>query len=299
MATKSSKKPVRKTNTSAKKTSSSRTAAAKATKKVVAAKAVKTTAKADGTSRGVKRMRIFHAVIGLLHAVQGAIILWQANNFSVPVTTSFLTADSLAEGRPLVSASRQLFDVRVAWLVASFMFVAALAHLSVATVFSKRYQRILGNGVNLWRWLVWVLTAGLILIIVALLAGVRDAAALALLFVVGEGLHVTGYQLESGSKAYPHLPWRLALKFTVTIAVVLAWTVYAANHYGGSSLPNYVYWLLAVSAVYFGLFTYVAYSYFKKRGQLADFTTVEKTYAAIDLAAKSSIAWIIFAAVLK
>jgi hypothetical protein len=297
MATKSSKKPVRKTKTVSKKVTANKTSAAKVSKKS-AAKTLSSSVNTRTAGSRLKNLRLWQAVVGGLHAIFAILILVMSNSHSVAVSTNFLTSDSLSDAKPLVPASRQLFDVRTAWLVAGFLGVAAIYHLLVATVLNAHYQKAVANRVNRMRWVEWVLESGLVLVGIAMLLGVRDMASLFLLFVVNEGIHGLGYQLETGSKVYPRLPFKLAAKFTVTIVLVLGWFVFATNHYGSANLPGHVYWLLALWAVFFSLFSAVAVASYKRRGRFASFDYTEKTYAVLGLLAKVSIAGVIFFSIL-
>src|SRR5688572_9803834 len=146
MATKSLKKPVRKTNTRDKKTATKSTVSAKTTKKTLTAKSASSNTKA-GVSK-LKNLRLWHAVAAVLNLAQAVLILVLSNSFSLPVSSNMLTTDSLSADKALVPASRQLFDVRLAWLVASFLVVARLYHLLVATVLNRRYEKVVNSGVN-------------------------------------------------------------------------------------------------------------------------------------------------------
>ena len=68
------------------------------------------------TEAQAKRLRQYNALMGLLHAGQGIVILLLANGFVLPVTSTFM------EGPPgTESALRHLFDVRIALGVAAFV----------------------------------------------------------------------------------------------------------------------------------------------------------------------------------
>lgn len=288
MATKSTKKPVRKIKTASKKPAVKKTTT----------KALKTSVKVSAQTENFKKLRLWHGAAAVLHAVSAVLILVMSNSHSVAVSTSFLTADSLSDAKPLVPAARQLFDVRTAWMIVAFLGVGALYHLLVATVLNNQYQRAVAAKVNRFRWLAWVLESGLVLVSVAMLLGVRDVSSLFLLFVINEGIHGLGYLLETGSTSYPRLPFKLGAKFTATIVLVLGWFVFATKHYGSANLPGYSYWLLALWAVFFALFSAAALASFKKRGRFTDFVYTEKTYIVLALLAKTSIAWLIFFSIL-
>jgi predicted Co/Zn/Cd cation transporter (cation efflux family) len=76
-------------------------------------------------------LRRRNAGFGSLHLVQAVVMLLLATVVALPVTSSFLAFDP-AVGK-LVQPGR-LFHLRIAPLVAVFLFLSAAAHWSLATV---------------------------------------------------------------------------------------------------------------------------------------------------------------------
>ena len=148
---KSTKKSTKKTTaaSSAKKTTTKKAASSKKStaKKATTAKASKTaTAKTPKKSTQndskLDKLNLWNWVLAALHAIQGFAIIFLSKSDSLfPVTTNYVTADELAssEGMPvLVEAQRSLFDINLAYLVAAFFFLSAIAHLYIATNGRKR-----------------------------------------------------------------------------------------------------------------------------------------------------------------
>jgi hypothetical protein len=53
-----------------------------------------------------------------------------------------------------------LFDLRIAWAVAAFLFVSAIAHLVIASPMTfPKYRRMLLDGRNYYRWVEYSLSA--------------------------------------------------------------------------------------------------------------------------------------------
>ena len=59
-----------------------------------------------------------------LHAIQGFLVLWLANGFTLPVIATYM-AGPPGTAPPEVTP---LFEVSVAWGVAIFLFMSAVAH---------------------------------------------------------------------------------------------------------------------------------------------------------------------------
>ena len=86
------------------------------------------------SSNAFDRLRVFNLVVGVIHLVQAIVLLVLSNDFSLPVTRSFLT------GPPGTEPSQQTwFDVPLGPAVAAFLLLAAIDHLLMAA-----------PGVNAW-----------------------------------------------------------------------------------------------------------------------------------------------------
>ena len=97
-----------------------------------------------------RRIRLWNAGAAVVHGAQGVAILYLANDFSLPVTGTFMDGPPGAEPPQLTT----LFDVRFAWGVAAFVFLSALAHLLIITpgIFGW-YRRNLARNRNYARWI--------------------------------------------------------------------------------------------------------------------------------------------------
>src|SRR5512146_2978453 len=111
-----------------------------------------TTARATRNPRDTfSRLRTFNLAMGLLHLAQGAAMLALATSFALPVTSSFLELER--PGGKLAPDLQELFSVRLAPLVASFLFLSALAHLTLTLPrVHEWYEGNLRRGVNYARW---------------------------------------------------------------------------------------------------------------------------------------------------
>ena len=132
---------------------------------------------AEVSSR-IGRLRGVNLALGLLHAAQGVLILILATGFTIPIVIHSLTG-------PPGSASETvtLFDLRVAWAVAAFLLISAIAHLLIASPLGfPRYRRMLLVGRNDFRWIEYSVSASLMAVLIALLPGITDVAAVIAIF---------------------------------------------------------------------------------------------------------------------
>src|SRR3990167_1256559 len=90
--------------------------------------------------------------LAVLLAVQAITILILGNNSSAPLTSNYLTKDALASqvaGHTVTaSATRNLFDIRLAYLVVATLLIAAIVHILVATRYRKTYESNLRKDLN-------------------------------------------------------------------------------------------------------------------------------------------------------
>ena len=82
---------------------------------------------ADTPESRWRRLRAYNTAMGALHLIQALLILVLANDFALSVTATFL------EGPPGTEPTfAELFTVSIAWGVAAFFFMSAIAHFTVS-----------------------------------------------------------------------------------------------------------------------------------------------------------------------
>jgi hypothetical protein len=249
----------------------------------------------------MKSLKKWNISLSALHFVQGIAVLLLAKSSSFPVTTSYLTVDSLATqsaGQPVLApASQQLFDINLAYLVAAFFFMSAAAHLIIATTYRKKYESDLKQGINKARWIEYGISASTMMVAIGLLSGVYDLGTLILFFGLVLIMNLLGLAMELYNKGARKVDW-LTYKIG-TLAGALPWIVVAiylwhANLYGSGNIPTFVYFIYGTIFVAFSCFAVNMYLQYKKVGKWADYLYGEKVYMILSLVAKSALAWQIF-----
>lgn len=274
----------------------------KSVSKTVTKSAPSQSSKARKTRKiSIQSLKNWNLGLAVLFAAQAVAIPVLAKASSAPVTTSYLAKDTLASsngGTVLVAASRHLFDLNLAYLVAAFLVIAGLVHLLVATVFRPTYEQELKDRVNKARWIEYALSGSLMLVTVALLSGVYDLSSLLML----AGLNIALAMVAMLAETHKLFDWP---GYVVGgVAGLLPWLVFGmyalgAHNYGGTNLPNFVYWIyltvfvgLAVAAANFWLQA-------KQRGRWADYLYGERIFLVIGLLVKSLLAWQVFFGALR
>jgi len=243
--------------------------------------------------------------LAILHAAQGVIILILSATRTFPVTTSYLGVDTLqtqAQGHAVLAAgSQHLFDINLAFLVAAFFFMSAIAHGLMATYLRPMYERDLKKGINKIRWIEYAFSAGTMMVGIGLLVGVQDISALLMLFALTAVMNLSGLAMELWNQDARNVQW---LSYIIgCIAGILPWVVVAiyliSGGIYGSAAPAFVYWIFGSMFILFGSFAVNMLLQYRKVGKWANYLYGERVYMILSLVAKTVLAWQIFAGSLR
>jgi hypothetical protein len=236
-----------------------------------------------------RRLRSYNLSMGLLHAAQGVLILALANGFALPVTASFMEGPPGTDPGP----SETLFELGVAQGVAVFLFLSAIAHLLIAGPLYGAYRRDLARNRNTARWVEYSLSASVMIVLIAMLTGISDVAALIALFGVNASMILFGllqerYEEPGGSQ----LPFLLGC-----IAGAVPWIaigIYLASPGNEVSPPGFVYGIFVSLFIFFNAFALNMWLQYRRVGRWRDYLYGEWVYVLLSLTAKSALAWQVF-----
>lgn len=216
------------------------------------------------------------------------------------ITANYLSFDVALQ--TLLPATQRLFSVNFAWLVASFLFMSAAAHLIITTVYRRRYLADLKKGINKARWIEYSISASTMMVAIALLSGMSDLASLLMLFTLVAIMNLMGLVMEVVNQGKAQPSW---LSYIVgCIAGIVPWVafaiyVWAANMYSVNGVPGFVYGIYASIFVFFNCFAVNMWLQYKRVGKWANYLYGEKVYIALSLVAKSALAWQVFGGVFQ
>ena len=249
-----------------------------------------------------RRLRIFNAVMAVLHLVQAAVIFAISNNFSLPITTSFL---NYIEATGMLEPVRDtLVTLRIGPLVAVFLLLSAIAHFLLASPrLYSWYVHNLKRGINYLRWYEYTFSASLMIVVIAMLSGIYDIAALILIFTLNATMLFFGLMMEVHNQTTEKTNWTAYI--FGCIAGIVPWIVIAIYFIGSISnatetVPTFVYYILGSLFLFFfcgfGLNMFLQY---KKVGPWRNYLFGERMYIILSLVAKSALAWQVFAGTLR
>ncbi len=238
------------------------------------------------------RLRGYNLAMGVLHAIQGVLVLILSNDFSLPVVATFM------DGPPGSSPPQiePLFDLSIAWGVAIFLFMSAAAHFLIASPgIYEWYERNLGKQRNYARWLEYSLSSSVMVVLIAMLTGISDIAALVALAGVNASMILFGWLQEKYETPGESVSW-LPFWFGC-IAGAIPWIaigIYLVSPGLEASPPGFVYGIFFSLFAFFNVFAIVMVLQYKRIGRWANYAFGESTYVLLSLIAKSALAWQVF-----
>ncbi len=235
------------------------------------------------------------------HAVQGLLILLISSSFALPVTTRFLVFDEATQS--LQQSSTALFDLKLAYLVAGFFFLSALFHFLIAFVFRKKYVSDLMQGFNKFRWWEYSASASIMMVAIAMLAGVYELSLLLSIFFFTAIMNLLGLVMEVHNQTTKKTNW---LSFNLgCLAGIVPWLIVGiyfigtAAESGADAIPAFVYWIYVSIFIFFNAFAVNMVLQYKKIGKWKDYLYGEKSYIILSFVAKTLLAWQVFGGTLQ
>lgn len=288
-------------------------AAAIDTSEIVTAKA-KTQATPAQASKP-DREHTLNKWLAIAYGVQALALLLVSVGRLSPVTVHFLGVDTLASpaaGHTVyAAASRHLFDVSLPQLLAFSLTISAVIHGLLARWLRGQYDGWLKQGSNPFRWLDGAFSSSLIPVVIGLVVGLSDVASLAMLFILGFATHILGLYMESYNNesrarkpqdnnvpAKDYRPFILMCITGATIWLVLGSAILSAVIFG-AGLPPGIWIAYLVGSICAAAYAAVMLQNYRQAGRWSEYRKGNTACAVLGFVAKSSIAWLLFAAVLK
>ncbi len=247
------------------------------------------------------RLRLYNLFMGFLHLAQAVFILILTNDFTLPITTSFV--EYMPETGKLEPVSDTLINLPLGIMIAVFLLMSAIAHFCVASpgIFGW-YKNNLKRGINYARWYEYAFSASLMIVLIGMLCGLYDFAALLMAFALTAVMNLCGLIMEVHNQTTEKTNWTSYI--IGCIAGVAPWIAIAVYFFGSllsaeESIPTFVYIILPTLFVFFFSFALNMTLQYKKVGPWRDYLFGERMYILLSLIAKSALAWQVFAGTLR
>jgi hypothetical protein len=245
-----------------------------------------------------RKLRNFNGAMGIIHAIQGILMLALSNDFSLPIQTNFL---KFVEG-DIYPVTETIVEIPVGPAIALFLFITAFAHLSVATYGYRWYVRKVGSGINPARWYEYAFTSSLMIVILAMLTGIFDIAALLAIAAANASMNLFGLMMELHNQTTEKTDWTSF--YFGTFAGAIPWVIIIVYFTGAittnmDTVPTCVYVLIVVLLIFWCSFPINMILQYKKVGKWRNYLYGERGYVILSLISKSALAWIIWAGTLR
>jgi hypothetical protein len=244
-------------------------------------------------------LRRFNAAMGLLHLVQGILMIVLSNDKTYPIYTHYLRFDS---GTQTLTPDPKLFyELRFGPAVAAFLLISAIAHGILSTFGYRGYVENLKKKMNPVRFYEYALSSSLMIVLIGMLVGFWDLGGLILIFGLNATMNLFGIMMELHNQTTAKTNWTSFIYGC--IAGIIPWIVIALYFYGALSSadakpPPFVYAIIPSIFVFFNIFAINMLLQYKKVGPWKDYLFGERVYIVLSLTAKTALAWQIFAGTL-
>ena len=250
------------------------------------------------STRGLRR---FNVAMGLLHLGKGVLMLVLSSSFSLPIVTNLLYFDATTQR--VLPRPETLVDLPIGPAVAAFLILSSIAHFTVASPWVYPwYSARVKAGTNPARWIEYSFSSSLMIVIIAMLVGIYDVAALIAIFGVNACMILFGWVMERYNLGRPAVDW-LAYWFGVFAGAVpwIAIGIYLFGAGAGTSArpPTFVYFIFVSLFLFFNVFALNMVFQYRRIGRWRDVLFGERVYTVLSLVAKSLLAWQVFAGTLR
>jgi hypothetical protein len=251
----------------------------------------------DPSQGSYRRLRAANVVMAVLHAVQAAIVLALGDEFDLEVGALVLGGPP---GTSLEEAGvERLAAVLLAPAVAAFLATSAVFHALIAGPLWRRYRDELDRERNRIRWVEYAISATLMIVLIALVTGVVDIAALVAIGFANVAMLLFGWLMEVGNEKDRTKTWWSPFVFGC-VAGVGPWVAIAVSLSVGvqrsdADPPGFVWAILVSLFVFFNCFALNQWLQYRRSGPWRRYAFGEAAYVMLSLTAKSALAWQIFA----
>ena len=242
-------------------------------------------------------LRNYNLIAAFLHLAQMVAVLALSNGFTLPIAARYMAGPpGSVFADPIV-----LFEVPVGLTVAIFLGLSSLFHFIVASPqFFGRYSKSLLSQRNYFRWVEYSISSSVMVVLIALITGVSDIAAMIALFGLNASMILFGWLQEKyespGNGGW--LPFIFGCIAGAIPWLAIGFYILSIGGPSDTSAPAFVYGIVFSIFLLFNSFALVQWLQYKRVGKWSNYLRGERTYITLSLIAKSALAWQIFAGTL-
>jgi hypothetical protein len=215
----------------------------------------------------------------------------------------------LEDGRfvGIEQTSVQLFSIPLAWFIASFLAMSAMAHFLAGWPLRARYEGWLARGMNPLRWVEYAFSSTVMIVAIAYISYIQDFPALVAIAGCNVAMNLFGWSMEAANESRHDRPdWKHYIFGCIAgiapwIGIFSILLAYGAQEGlpEGAGIPAFVYVIVLTIFTTFNVFAITMVLQFRRIGRWRDYLAGEKTYMVMSLVAKSLLAWQVFSGTLR
>jgi hypothetical protein len=247
-------------------------------------------------------------VLSALHGLQFVAMLLVASTavaFAPYLSTVKINlVDGVFAG--LEPARVELFSIPLAWFIASFLAMSAVAHFLAGWPLRARYEGWLARGMNPLRWVEYAFSSTVMIVAIAYISFIQDVPALLAIAGCNVAMILFGWSMEAANEGRDRPDWKHFIFGSIVglvpwlgiLSILLAYGL-QADLPQGAAIPAFVYAIVATLFLSFNVFAVTMVLQYRKVGRWRDYLVGEKTYMVMSLVAKSALAWQVFSGTLR
>jgi hypothetical protein len=201
----------------------------------------------------------------------------------------------------------QLFSMPLAWFIASFLAMSAIAHAVAGWPLRARYEAWLARGMNPLRWVEYAFSSTVMIVAIAYISYIRDVPALVAIAGCNVAMILFGWSMESaneGRRDHPdwkHFVFGCIAGLAPWLGIFSILLAYGAQSDlpADAGIPAFVYAIVITLFATFNVFAITMVLQYRRIGRWRDYLVGEKTYMVMSLVAKSALAWQVFSGTLR
>jgi hypothetical protein len=234
-------------------------------------------------------------------------------------TTTAVFAPVVPTVRPIIEngqfagvepSSVTLFSIPLAYVIASFFLMSAIAHAAAGWFLRGRYEAWLARGMNPLRWVEYAFSSTVMIVAIAYISYITDFPALIAIAGANVAMNLFGWSMEAANEGrleagkridWKHFIFGCIAGITPWIAIFSIVWAYSAQEGlpEGAGIPAFVYVIIASLFVAFNIFAITMVLQYRQVGRWRDYLYGEKTYMILSLVAKSLLAWQVWSGTLR
>ncbi len=245
-------------------------------------------------NKSFRSLRTLNITAGVFHLILASIVLAFSNDFSLPVTASYLA------GPPgsIFTDPITLLNIPIGYAVALFLGLSSLFHFLVASGwFFKRYTEGLKKNINVFRWVEYSISSSLMIFLIAQITGISDYGALIGIIGANASMILFGWLHERYVKpgSGDWLPFIFGCIAGIIPWIIVLISVLSPSSPSTATPPAFVYGIIISIFVLFNSFAYVQFKQYQAKGKWSNYLRGERAYIVLSFVAKAALSLQIFA----